>query len=625
MSPTLFKSIAVTCAVAFVSSCATAPEAAIHVNQHAYLPDFSKQATFVPKNSSPTQQPRAWALVSDGKTVANGETRYQGFDSGAQEHTHLIDFSDVTSAGTYQLIISDNDKKVTSFKFDIRSDALEDLKYESLAYFYHNRSGQPILKRYVKEPQHAREAGHLDTEVRTAACFEDPENADCRIFNATGGWYDAGDHGKYVVNGGISVWTLLNMYERAKYLGHNLHDFADGSLSIPENDNGVPDLLDEVRFELEWMLRMQVPAGYNQAGMVHHKLHSVEWSELPMRPDQDRLARIAQPVSTSATLNFAAVMAHCARVYDAFDPAFASECLAAAQGAYTAAKAAPEVYPTLNTPGAGDYGDKTLGDEFYWAATELYLTTGHKTYWQAMLDSPYHLSFHSDTTTGASASSESNIPNSIIAWPLTNMLGTLSSATVGDKRGADKAFVEAARAMIVEAADHFVQVAKDQGYGQPYPGEAVVWGSNSDIVNNMLVLGIANDVTCGGDKAYLNTMHNGLSYLFGRNPLGQSYVTRYGDKPLLAPHHRFWANSLDDDYPTPPAGALSGGPNKAIQDPVAQKKIMGCAPLKCFIDDIQSWSTNEITVNWNAPFAWVVAYMDEQAKLTQKPKACPAG
>src|SRR6185436_19009227 len=102
--------------------------------------------------------------------------------------------------------------------------------------------------------------------------------------DVSGGWYDAGDQGKYVVNGGISVWTLMDEYERAKFLGTSLADFGNGKMNIPENGNGVPDLLDEARWEMEFLLKMQVPAGQPHAGMAHHKMHDANWTGIPQRP-----------------------------------------------------------------------------------------------------------------------------------------------------------------------------------------------------------------------------------------------------------------------------------------------------------------------------------------------------
>ncbi len=103
--------------------------------------------------------------------------------------------------------------------------------------------------------------------------------------------------------------------------------------------------------------------------------------------------------------------------------------------------------------------------------------------------------------------------------------------------------------------------------------------------------------------------------VLGMKPLGQSYVTCYGEKPLVNPHHRFWAKQARSDFPAAPPGAFSGGPNSGLEDPYVQAaglKKKGCAPQKCYLDNIEAWSVNEITINWNSPFAWVASFLDEQ-------------
>src|SRR5262249_38008860 len=173
--------------------------------------------------------------------------------------------------------------------------------------------------------------------------------------DVSGGWYDAGDQGKYVVNAGISVWTLLDWWERTNALGTSAGDFADGKMNIPEHKNGVPDLLDEARWELEFELKMQVPAGEKLAGMVHHKVHDLKWTQLSTGPHEDPMPRYLQPPSTAATLNLAANGAQAARVWHKIDKAFSEKCLAAAERAWVAAKANPAMLAAKGGEGGGPY------------------------------------------------------------------------------------------------------------------------------------------------------------------------------------------------------------------------------------------------------------------------------
>jgi endoglucanase len=128
------------------------------------------------------------------------------------------------------------------------------------------------------------------------------------------------------------------------------------------------------------------------------------------------------------------------------------------------------------------------------------------------------------------------------------------------------------------------------------------------IVNN---LALAYDFT--GQAQYLNGAAEAMNYVLGRNSLAKSYVSGYGENALQNPHHLFWAKQKDASYPAPPPGAMSGSPNPGLQDPVASAALAGCKPQKCYLDNIDSRSTNEITINWNAPFAWLAAYLDEKS------------
>ena len=126
-----------------------------------------------------------------------------------------------------------------------------------------------------------------------------------------------------------------------------------------------------------------------------------------------------------------------------------------------------------------------------------------------------------------------------------------------------------------------------------------MWGSNSQVLNNAVVLGVADDLT--GDTRYRDAALHALDYMLGRNPLNQSYVTGFGERDSHNQHSRIWAHQLNADLPNPPAGTLAGGPDSQLEDPTAQSKLTGCAPAMCYIDDIESYSTNESAINWNAP------------------------
>jgi endoglucanase len=136
-----------------------------------------------------------------------------------------------------------------------------------------------------------------------------------------------------------------------------------------------------------------------------------------------------------------------------------------------------------------------------------------------------------------------------------------------------------------------------------------------------VVLATAYDLS--GAQRYRDGVLEGFDYLLGRNALNQSYATGYGEQASHNQHSRWYAHQLDPALPNPPPGSLAGGPNSSIQDPKAQAKLQGCKPQFCYLDGIESWSTNEITINWNSTFAWVAAFVADQGDAsTPAPTDC---
>jgi endoglucanase len=566
------------------------PAAPIRVNQVGYLPNLPKKATVATESTTPLP----WTLKnSAGAPVATGRTMPRGVDPAAGENVHIIDFSSYRKLGTgYTLTVGDD----TSYPFDISTTALTGLRYDSLAFFYHQRSGTPIEEQYVGAA-YARPAGHVNV-----APNQGDNNVPCRAvlacgytLDVRGGWYDAGDHGKYVVNGGISAWQLQNEYERALLLG-DASALSDGTLAIPERTNGVPDILDEARWEVEFLLRMQVPDGQPLAGMAHHKIHDEQWTALPTRPDQDAQPRRLSAPSTAATLNLAAAAAQASRLWKNYDRAFASRALAAAEKAYAAAKAHPSMLADPNDgQGGGTYSDNTVSDEFYWAAAELFATTGrHRA---DVMASPLYA--------GKSLTARG------FDWASTGPLGDVTLALV--RTSLPPADVNAIKRALVTTADTHLSNMARAGHPAPYQTEdgRYEWGSNGLVANNGMVLALAYDLT--GQKKYRDGAFTALDYLLGRNPTNYSYVTGYGEQPVKNVHHRFWTHQLDPSLPNAPAGALSGGPNSWLQDPVAARLLTGCAPQRCFVDHVEAYSVNEVTVNWNSGLAWLSNWTAEQS------------
>ncbi len=566
----------------------------VSVNQVGYFVKGQKIASAVLDSTSEVE----WQLInSSGEEVLGGGTTVGGSDAASGDFLHFIDFSTFTTPGEGYRILAGG---LESAPFAISNEIYSQLKNDALAYFYYNRSGIPIEADFAGEAW-ARPAGHItDDEV---TCFKGMDAAGndwpgCGYtLNVRGGWYDAGDFGKYVVNGGITAWTLMNLYERFP------EAYPDGSLSIPEKENGVSDLLDEARWEMEFLLAMQVPQGEPLAGMAHHKMHDRRWEPIPVRPptevdnnlehNPEKSGRYLYPPSTAATLNLAASAAQCARIWKEIDPAFSQRCLLAAETAWKAALANPTLFAG-NTPGegGGNYDDMNVSDEFYWAASELFITTGKDEYKDHLLESNWFARVQS------------------FDWGNTAALGTLSLVMVENDLPQDK--LTELKSGLLAFADELLDLQKRDGYGVLLKGE-YIWGTHGTVLNNMMLTGIAYDLT--GNAKYLDAMRLSMDYLMGRNSLNQSFVSGYGTYPILHPHHRFWANDPANGFPPPPPGALSGGPNANPVDPTAlEAGLLNLPPAKRFLDEIGSFSTNEVAINWNAPLAWAVTYLDQVGK-----------
>ncbi|WP_162793758.1 glycoside hydrolase family 9 protein [Streptomyces paludis] len=569
---------------------------AVKVNQHGYLPNGPKKATVLTNAASALP----WTLRrAGGAAVASGMTTPAGHDGSAAARVHTVDFGSVSATGTFRLVVDGAE----SHSFDIRKDLYASLRSDSMRFFYTNRSGIAI-DGGIAGAAYARPAGHVasspgggDTKVPCQSPKSYVDNWTCDYtLDVTGGWYDAGDHGKYVVNGGIATYQLLNAWERAVAEGSEAA-LGDSTLAIPERGNGVPDILDEARWNLEFMLKMQVPSGKPDSGMVHHKVHDETWTGPPTLPHLDKKKRELHRPSTAATLNLAAVAAQGARVYKRFDPAFAERLSLAAVRAYNAAEMNQRQYaPQADRIGGGPYADNDVSDEIYWASAQLYLTTKSQRYLDAVRVSRFHKAGEAFNQNG-------------FYWGSVAAIAQLDLA----RFGTDLSERDQIRKWVSQGADRLISFQRAERFGQTYTptNGKYDWGSNASMLNNQAVLATAYDLT--GDTKYADAVFEGLDYLLGRNALGQSYITGYGTNDAKNQHSRWYAKSLDATLPNPPAGSVSGGPNSTLQDPLAASWLHGCAPQLCYVDNIEAWSVNEITINWNSALAWVSAFAADVA------------
>jgi endoglucanase len=394
------------------------------------------------------------------------------------------------------------------------------------------------------------------------------------------GWHDAGDYGRYVVNSGITTGTLLMTWE---YFND---PFGKVKLNIPESGNGTPDLLNEIRWNLEWMLTMQ-----DTDGGVWHKQTSERFPGFVM-PEKDTTISYVigtgkEPYKSScATGDFAAVMAMAGRTYSLYDKEFSNRASAAARKAWIWLEKNPDVR-FQNPPGVvtGAYGDGNCADERLWAAAELHRN------WPDGLTGPYFLANWSALRPQIRAAGPPS-------WANVGALALWSYAW-----GRSDEAARAIQADTIAAADEIVKRSEASGYRVSLTSRDYVWGSNAVAANYGMQLLIANRFH--PDPKYVEAARDNLHYLLGRNTFSVSWVTGVGENPFHHPHHR---PSGADANAEPWPGLLSGGPNRSRQDDAMRAKLpAGLPPAKMWIDDQEAYAANEVAINWNAPLVFLLA------------------
>jgi endoglucanase len=554
------------------------PTSPIRVNQIGYYPKGPKIAIVIGGDTLGT---KFSIITADGKdTVFHGNLVKAGVWEYSEEIVNQADFSSFTKPGSYVLYVP---KAGVSYPFDIKSHVHLDVAKGSLKGFYYQRASIDLEPQYAGK--FARKAGHMDTAVlvhASAATATRPENTK---LNCTKGWYDAGDYNKYIINSGISTYTLLALYEHYPKFMDTLN------MNIPESKNVIPDVLDEALWNIRWIMSMQ-----DEDGGVYFKLTNPNFDGSVM-PEKATNPRYVIQKTTSSALDFCAVMAQASRVYSKYKkvmPGFSDTCLTMAKKAYSWAKKNPAILYSQSamnekySPGiqTGEYGDGDVSDEFQWAAMELFATTGKMDYYE-------------EANIPGTLNTKFNLPG----WPNVNTLGLYTIASLRLKYSTLEG-MEAITEKIVKMATPMKEYAGKSPYRTTMGVDAgnFSWGSNSASANQGILLLQAYQIT--KDKGYLDAAISCLDYLLGRNATGYSFMTGYGEKSTFNPHHR---PSEADGIKEPVPGLLAGGPNPGQQDSPSScyNKYPSKLPAKSYVDHKCSYASNEIAINWNAPFTYL--------------------
>jgi endoglucanase len=544
---------------------AQAPTPAIKVDQVGYPLDGPKVALV----SAPAQTFHL-KRSSNGRAVFHGTLESPQADAGTGDQVQAADFSSYRKAGSYYLDIPGVGR---SWDFALAKNPFERTYYLAMRGFYGQRCGIAV-DMGPEFPGFSHPACHLHGEFHLSSGARGPRDN-------IGGWHDAGDYGRYVVNSGISTATLLWAWE---IYGHKLKRIQ---LRIPESGNGTPDILNEARWNLEWMLKMQ-----DTDGGVWHKQTSEHFSGF-VAPQDDTLPSevigtgSAPFKSTCATADLAAVAAIAARVYKPFDSKFAAQSLEAARRAWAWTEKYPNV--TFRNPvgvTTGEYGDSDCGDERLWAAAELARTTGESSFNEFFLKS--YAEFLPTLDSPPAESWSHLAPMALWTYSLSH------------QKSADLKAVNAIRQRTVTAAHAVVDRARENPYRNSMKPTDYVWGSNGVAANYGIYLLIANQFS--PDASFIDAARDNLHYLLGRNTFSLSWVTQVGENPFQHPHHR---PSAAKGAPWP--GLLSGGPNAGRQDQVLAALPRDLPPAKVYADQLASYASNEIAINWQASLVFLLA------------------
>ena len=524
----------------------------ININQIGYRPGDTKLAIF---RDSGLDSKFDVINVETGETVFTGDIYGEVETPSAGENVAHGDFSPIKEPGTYKLVAA---KSGESYEFTIADNVYDDIFNDIVKMLYLQRCGSDL------EAEYAGDFAHSACHSQEAIIYGTSDKKD-----VSGGWHDAGDYGRYIVPAAKAVADILLAYEDYGPV------FSD-NVGIPESGNGVPDILDEARYELEWMLKMQD----EESGGVYHKVTTKNFTGMVM-PETLTNQLYISPISNSATGDFAAVMAMAGRIYKPFDEGFADRCLASAKKAlaYMEDNKGADVFRNPSDISTGEYSDTSDTDEYFWALSELYKTTGDSAYENKL------------------ASINFNSLRNGLGWQEVSFYGIYAYLT------AEKQDNEIKNKLIDSFKRHLSSIEKNiesDGYfssmGRSYP-----WGSNMTLANDGMAMLMADKIF-DTDEGYVQLAKKQLDYLLGANSTSYCFVTGHGSLSPQSTHHRpSEALGITMD------GMLVGGANSNLEDPYAKSVLAGRPPAKCYVDNSQSYSCNEITIYWNSPLIYLMA------------------
>ena len=541
--------------------------------------------------------PDSWqpGLQLEVREAASGAVAFSGSPAmwnGGQTHAQSgdrvwwFDFSSLEEEGTYQVV--DVASGAASEPFVIARDPYKEALEYALRVFYTQRCGTP------KGPTDS------GTDWQDGACHLHAEqDLDCRpVLSPTagsgldlhGGWHDAGDYNKYINYADDALHDLLSAYaERPAIWGDDL--------GIPESGNGVPDILDEVRWELEWLRRMQRPDG-----SVLHKVSVEDWT-LPSPPSSDIAPRRYAEPTASATASACAVYARAAMIYFEVDPDYGADLARCALDAWSwlEANPSPSAYDNAGFTSSPCEDDAyRQGMNRVSAAAYLFDMTGGAAY-RDYVDANY-------------ANAHLFTWNHAYLWEATIQEGLLFYARHDDATPAVADHIRETFLGSMLGGSNLGRVqSEEDAYRAPLGDTDMTWGSNRSKCEQGLMYIACQELGLepGSAAAWLNAAEGFIHYVHGLNPNATCYLTNYevlgAERSVQESYHGWFSHGSiwDNDNLTaygPPPGYLVGGANPLYQHDSSYSGPPLVPPLnqpaqKSFRDWNTSWPENswEIT------------------------------
>lgn len=553
-------------------SVSEAADDGIHVDQVGYLTNHDKVAMVADAKD------KTFEIIDTktNKVVFTGKLSAPKYDAMSEENLSKADFTKLKTPGTYILKVGNRE----SYDFEIGDNVYAVPAVQSWRSYTLSRSNTPIDDTDVSGLK--LKGGHpQDKEAKVY--FTDKLNKKGDVVDVSGGWYDAGDYGKYITTAGLSSAELMLAYEA------NPDHFTKGQLVFPKgvkSDENLPDVLSEVKFEIDWMRKMQ-----RQDGSTFHKVSGLTWPGFDISPDTDTQPRYIFSTATYSSAIYGASLAVGARVYEPFDKAYAQSLKKDAERVWDYLQKTPNPVYRVDEGqenGSGPYNKNTDIEERLWLAAEMFLTTGDKKY-------ENYLQKEKDRLTDKP---------SFFTWDNTLALAQFAYAKA---KNADKGLQTEVRNAFISYADDILNKINNDGFECALAKEEYTWASTKNDLTQADILLMAYQLQ--PKQEYIDGALAQIHYLFGRNALNKSFMTGIGDNPPEHPHNR-----IHESTGAYVAGLVVGGPNHVIGGDPDQTKYLesGHIPVaKSYIDVLTSWSTNEYAIDYTAAAVYALSWFAE--------------